>query len=78
MDAFYVGLVLIIIGWLVQLYYLFRGRKEVQPLFVGVYLVGVALLVYAALATGDTMAAAFQGGSLVAAALVLGKLLVGK
>jgi hypothetical protein len=39
-----VGFGLIALAWIVQLFYIVRGNREVQPLFIGVYIVGVIVL----------------------------------
>ncbi len=78
MDIFLIGLGLIIIGWLVQLYHLFKGTKEIQPLFLGLYIIGVGLLIYSDAASGITTAAIFEAGTLLGAVLVLAKLLMSK
>ena len=39
------GLALIVIGWIIQLVYAFKGKKEIQPRFIIAYAVGVLLLV---------------------------------
>ena len=40
-----VGLWIIAMAWLVQLAYMWKGNREIQPAFILLYLVGVALLV---------------------------------
>lgn len=44
MEIFNLGLLIVIASWLIQLFYLFKGDKKIQPLFVGVYIVGVFLI----------------------------------
>ncbi|MFZ0924916.1 MAG: hypothetical protein WCE82_06450 [Halobacteriota archaeon] len=39
-----VGFGLIAVGWIIQLVYIVRGNRNVQPLFIGVYIVGVIIL----------------------------------
>lgn len=78
MDIFLVGLSLIIIGWLVQLYKLFKGDKGIQPVFLVLYVVGVGLLVYSDAVSGITTNVIFQLGTLVGGLLVLIKLLMDK
>ncbi len=78
MDIFLVGLSLIIIGWLVQLYKLFKGDKGIQPVFLVLYVVGVGLLVYSDAVVGITTNVIFQLGTLVGGLLVLIKLLMDK
>ena len=38
------GLGLIALAWIIQLLYILRGNRNVQPLFIGVYIVGVIIL----------------------------------
>jgi len=72
-----IGLALIVIGWLVQLYYLFKGKKEIQPAFLGLYMIGVALLIYTDYSAGESMWM-FESLTFVGAGLVLVKLLTSK
>jgi hypothetical protein len=39
-----VGFGLIALAWIIQLIYIVRGNRNVQPLFIGVYVVGVIIL----------------------------------
>ena len=78
MDIFLIGLSLIILGWLVQLFKLFKGDKGIQPVFLVLYIVGVGLLIYSDAASGITTAAIFESGTLIGALLVLIKLLMSK
>ena len=38
------GFSLIALAWVIQLLYILRGNRNVQPLFIGVYIVGVIIL----------------------------------
>ncbi len=38
------GFGLIALAWVIQLVYIARGDKSIQPLFIGVYIVGVVVL----------------------------------
>lgn len=38
------GFGLIALAWIIQLLYITRGNRNVQPLFIGVYIVGVIIL----------------------------------
>jgi hypothetical protein len=40
-----IGLLLIAIAWLVQLYFVFKDDKEIKRTFIVMYMLGVALLV---------------------------------
>jgi len=74
---FTIGLALIVIGWLVQLFYLFKGKKEIQVTFVALYMIGVALLVYTDYSAGESMWM-FESLTFIGAGLVLVKLLMKK
>jgi hypothetical protein len=67
----YFGLAVIAVAWLDQLYKVFKGNKEIQKLFIALYLIGVALLVVDA---GLTDTALYQLMTMVASALVLIKM----
>lgn len=65
-----VGLILIILGWLVQLYYSgFRKIFALSLKFVAIYVVGCVLLVIDAFQTGSTLILILN---LVTAVLALG------
>jgi len=38
------GFGLITLAWILQLLYIIRGNRNVQPLFIGAYIVGVIIL----------------------------------
>jgi len=46
------GFCLIALAWIVQLAYIVRGNRSVQPIFIGVYVAGVIVL-----AASDVMGA---------------------
>lgn len=73
-----IGLLLVAIAWLVQLYFLLKGRKEIQRSFVIVYMAGVFLLVMNGAMSGGIMTAKFELCTLITSAIVMMKLLVGK
>ncbi len=72
MSSISIGLLIIAIGWIVQFILSWRGNREIQPLFVVLYIVGV--LVVASGSQWDV----FQLITIVAAGLVLIRLLVPK
>ncbi|MBU0671494.1 MAG: hypothetical protein KJ732_00530 [Candidatus Margulisbacteria bacterium] len=41
-----IGLGLILVAWLYQLYYVFKPRVEIKPFFVLVYALGLAALIF--------------------------------
>lgn len=76
MDMMRIGLFIIAIAWLVQLVMVYRGDKSIQKLFVILYIIGVLFLVINAFNVGLVQVAWFELGTLIAAGLVLIKLLV--
>ncbi len=65
------GLILIAIAWLVQLCFVLKGNKKIQPLFIIIYIVGVFLLAYNGFAAGGIAGAKFELASLIASVIVL-------
>ncbi|HYB58925.1 MAG TPA: hypothetical protein VEB88_01590 [Candidatus Acidoferrales bacterium] len=49
------GFCLIALAWIVQLAYIVRGNRSVQPIFIGVYVAGVIIL-----AASDVMGGALD------------------
>lgn len=47
------GLVVIIVGWLVQLNYSWKGRREIQPAFLVLQALGIFLLMISSFADGE-------------------------
>jgi len=66
-----IGLFLVTIAWLVQLYFVLKGDKKIQPLFIIVYMVGVFMLVYGAFVTSGIAGAKFELASLITSTMVL-------
>jgi CDP-diglyceride synthetase len=66
-----IGLVLIIIGWAIQAYYVYNGKKEVHQLFIAAYMIGVLLLVIDGFMNNLTSLAILNLISLVVSGLVL-------
>lgn len=44
MNLATLGLVIIALGWLVQMVFYYRGKKEIRKDFVGLYMLGIILL----------------------------------
>jgi chromate transport protein ChrA len=40
-----IGLVLVSLAWIFQVYQVFKGKKEIQKTFLGLYILGVVFLV---------------------------------
>ncbi len=70
-DLLEVGLILITLAWLVQLGFMLRKDRKIQKAFVGLYVVGVALLAVNAFLSGSLSHALLQTVSMAAALLVL-------
>jgi len=70
-----IGLSVIVLAWILEFFFMGK-RKKISPVFIGVYILGVGILVY----DGFTSKAIEMGIvnllSLVAAAVVLGKSMV--
>ncbi|MEK6926856.1 MAG: hypothetical protein AABX11_00340 [Nanoarchaeota archaeon] len=47
MELFSIGLIVIAIGWIIQAYFLFKGKKEIRTCFIVLYILGVAVLLFA-------------------------------
>ena len=65
------GLACIIAGWFIQLYHAWKGVREIQPLFVMTYTVGVLLLVIDGYMSGLMELAMLNLVSMVVASLDL-------
>ncbi|MGB2706232.1 MAG: hypothetical protein WBC74_05210 [Candidatus Omnitrophota bacterium] len=72
------GLILITVAWFTQLYFLFKGNKEMQPVFVVTYMIGVLLLVLNGYISYGVMGARFELAALIASGIVLLKLVAAK
>ena len=70
----YLGLALITIAWFVQLYFVWKGKKEIQGWFLIVYAIGIVLLVINSLMMGFSITALLNFADLVPALLILWKL----
>jgi ABC-type Co2+ transport system permease subunit len=67
----YLGLIVIIVAWLVQIYAVWKGAKEIQAGFLIIYAIGTLLLVINSLMTGSGMTAFLNFLDSVAAVLVV-------
>lgn len=64
------GLSLVVIAWLYEIYLVSRGHRGITKLFVGAYAAGVALLVYDGYTTGMGPMMYFNLASFLAALAV--------
>jgi hypothetical protein len=65
------GLCIISLGWLIQLFFISRGKSSISPIFVGVYIAGVVLLIVDSFNSGLTSLALANLASLFLAVAVL-------
>ncbi len=72
------GFVLIAIAWIIQLIYIARGDRTIQPLFIGVYILGVIVLVTSDIIAGVIDVAYAELVTIAASVLTLIVLLVVK
>ena len=73
-----IGLILIMLAWFIQLVFLFKNKREIHPLFVIAYMLGVLLLVYESWKTNGISASKYEIITLIAAPIVLVKILMKK
>jgi hypothetical protein len=71
MSLSIIGLILIVIGWLIQASYMFKGQKTIKPLFVIAYMIGVLLLIIDGFMSNLISLAIFNLISMIVAGLVL-------
>jgi len=72
------GFGLIALAWVIQLAYIVRGNRNVQPLFIGVYIVGVITLAASDVIGGVVDIAYAEIVTIIASLLTLVALLVTK
>lgn len=73
MDLSFAGLVVIAIAWLIQMRFSWNGNKEIQPMFIIFYVIGVLILVTADYLEKSTLSY-FELLTCIAAGLVLLKI----
>jgi len=61
------GLFLIVLAWAYQAWFLYKGNKNVQSVFIGTYALGVLFLVFGAPNAGVTSLVSLDGLSLLIA-----------
>ncbi len=72
------GFGLIAVAWAIQLVYILRGNRTVQLLFIGIYVLGVVVLVASDVVVGAVDIAYAELVTIVASLLTLVALLVVK
>jgi len=70
-----IGLGVIVIAWVLEFFFMGK-KKKISPIFMGVYILGVGILVYDGFTSENTWLAVANLVSLVVAGIVLGKTLV--
>ncbi|VVB82178.1 Uncharacterised protein [uncultured archaeon] len=70
-----IGLAVIIVAWVLEFFFMGK-KKKISPIFIGVYIVGVGILVYEGFTSKNIELGIANLISLVVAAIVLGKSLV--
>ncbi|MBL7155632.1 MAG: hypothetical protein ISS90_00640 [Candidatus Omnitrophica bacterium] len=70
-----IGMIFIVAGWAVQLVNAFRGKKEIAPLFLISYIIGVILLIIPDYIMYLNVIGILNGLSVVFAGLVLYKII---
>lgn len=70
-----IGLAVIISAWIAE-FFLMGKKKKISPIFIGIYILGVGILVYDGFASELRELATANLVSAVVAAIVLGKTLV--
>jgi hypothetical protein len=71
-----IGLVLIVAGWLVQLYFVMKGFRTIQPLLLLFYGIGVVILIIDGISAGITTGALLNTAVVAIVAVVLGKMVM--
>lgn len=66
-----IGLIIIAIAWLIQLYFSFKGKREIRKEFIIAYMIGVLCLVIEDFKVGLNAMSYFEIGTFIAALLVL-------
>ena len=71
----FVGLMIVVAAWVLEFFFMGK-RKKISPIFIGVYITGVGVLVYDGFTSGQIALAIANLISSLVAAVVLGKALV--
>jgi membrane-bound ClpP family serine protease len=74
METAIIGLSVIILGWIIQLVYSWKGKKEIQRNFLILYSLGVALLIIDCYLNDLKWTGIFNTVSLMVALIVLIKI----
>lgn len=77
MNLAFSGLVLIAAAWIIQLIFSIKGKREIQPLFIVCYMMGVACMVISDYLETNVLSY-FEALTFIAAGIVLVKTLSSK
>ncbi len=75
MSLSLIGLSVIIISWILEFFFMGK-KKKINPIFIGIYILGTGFLVYDGFTSGTIELAIANLVSCVVAGIVLGKTLV--
>jgi hypothetical protein len=75
MSLSLIGLSVIIVAWILEFFFMGK-KKKISPIFIGVYILGVGILVYDGFTSGVNDIAVANLITAVVAGVVLGKILV--
>jgi len=70
-----IGLGIVVLAWVLEFFFMGK-KKKISPIFIGVYIVGVSILIYDGFNSGLKDIAVANLVSLVVSGIVLGKTLV--
>lgn len=70
-----IGLSIIVLAWVIEFFFMGK-RKKISPIFIGVYILGVGVLVYDGFTSKEIELAIANLLSSLVAAVVMGKALV--
>lgn len=70
-----IGLGVIVVAWILEFFFMGK-KKKISPVFIGVYIIGVGILVYDGFTSNAIEIGIANLASLVIAAIVLGKTMV--
>jgi hypothetical protein len=70
-----IGLAVIVIAWVAEFFFMGK-RKKISPVFIGIYILGVGILVYDGFTSDAIEMGIANLLSLIVAAVVLGKAMV--
>lgn len=74
MQTAAIGLSIIIIGWIVQFFYVMRGRKEINASFLVLYAIGCAILAFDGFTNNLTTIGLLNMGCMITTLMVLLKI----